>query len=989
MKLKLGSKISLLVASLVLLSVGIVGYFMLEREEEHIFQRMTQESKKEVQIKGLDLKQSLMDVVNDVRFLSRVPPIQGIIRARSGNGVDPVDGSRLETWRERLNQIFEGLLNEKKNYLQVRYIGLEDNGKEIVRVDRNSGQLEIIAPENLQRKGDRRYVTETVRFSSNEIYLSPINLNREHGKIQVPHTPVFRIAVPIFADNGAPFGVVVINVNFRKTLYSIIKEDPTLRVVNENGDFLYHPQPELTFGFDLGQRHTIQDHFPAMAPLFEPSNRKNEYTGIFPSGEEEVLVLFTRQVLDISKNKYSIGLVRVQKVHNLVPENDPKIKYIVFLLCGLIASSLLIGHYFSFRLTRPLKKINSAMAEFSDRQKVPALEIESGDEIGALAKSLKEMMWTIQMRNQALHASEARANAVINMAVAGIIILDENGNIELFNPAAERMFGYSRDNVLGKNVGLLIPELFVSEHGMDSGSFKQVIEVRDNLEAMGQRKGGDVFPLEFGVSELWMDGKQKFLGLVTDVTERKKAQDEIQKAREEAETANLAKSVFLANMSHEIRTPMNAILGYAQLLKMNSSLSGKEAEAVDTIEKSGDHLLGLINSILDLSKIESGQVELQKENFDLGQLMTSLQKMFEDRCKKKGIQLQVSGLTEEPCPVHGDIGKLRQVMINLVGNAIKFTETGSVSVSITPQGNDQFYFEVKDSGIGISKDHLNSIFEPFRQIDNDYSLGGTGLGLAIARKQVRVMGGDLRVRSEVGKGSVFSFTIPLLPAKGELAGGDIKHYEARKLARGVHPKILVVDDILENREVLRQLLENIGAEVATAEDGIKALEYLERKTPDLIFMDIQMPNMDGETALKAIRKRYPKLPVKVVCVTASAFEQQRRYYLEIGFDGFIAKPFRVQEIIEVLIQELGVKFDYEEKNDKKAFDVLAGNYSVPDELLQEMKSSAELYNITRLEKAIDRLEKLEGDHVHLADHLKAALKAYDMDSIIKLLGKIR
>lgn len=988
MKLKLGTKISLLVSSLVLISMGIMGYFLLVEEKEHLFQRVVDESKKEVQIKGMGLKQSLMEVINDVKFLSKVPPIQGIVRAQANQGIDPLDGSSLEIWYSRLAQIFEGLLNEKEMYLQVRYIGLKDGGRELVRAERNMGNVWVVEAKNLQPKGNRPYMTETVKLPPDEIYLSPINLNREHGNIELPYTPVIRVAVPIYTSEKKPFGVVVINVDFQSSVESIVKDDPTLRIVNSSGDFLHHPRPELTFGFDLGRRHTIQARYPEMAFLFEPGNTETDLSDVYPSEEGDALVIFVRKTFEWTDQQYNLGLVRVQKVSDFNLGFNTGIQDILFLLFLLAFVSLFIGHYYSRRLTEPLREINRAMESFAERQEVPDIVVHCEDEIGALGDSLKEMMETIQMRSKALEESEARSKAVINMAVAGIIILDETGKIELFNPAAEKMFGHSSDEVLGISIGFLIPGLRDMEHDAESGYFKALLDSRiekEDLGFAGLRKRGGLFPLELGISEFWMDGQLKYVGLVTDVTERKKAQNEINRAREQAETASFAKSTFLANMSHEIRTPMNAILGYAQLLLMNSNLTGENAEAVKTIERSGTHLLSLINNILDISKIESGRMEVKAEEFDLGQLVHDIRKMFEERCRNQGIALSTPAINEGEYRVRGDVGKLRQVLINLVGNAVKFTKEGSVSLTLEKRNNHEFHFEVEDTGCGIPADKLEAIFEPFKQVSGNANLGGTGLGLSIAKKQVGVMGGELKVRSELERGSVFYFSVPLLQAAPMQASNGNKYQGIQKLAEGFNPRVLVVDDVAENRDVLKHILVKIGAEVQTAGDGIQALKSLEVNAPDMIFMDIHMPNMDGEQALKEIRSRYPHLRIAIICVTASVFEEQQRHYIEEGFDGFISKPFRVEEVVEIMDRKLDVRFERVETEEKAAFDVTTGAYSVPPDLLQEIKDSAGLYHVTRLENAIKTLENLGGDHVHLAAHFKGILKTYDMDSIVNAL----
>lgn len=522
----------------------------------------------------------------------------------------------------------------------------------------------------------------------------------------------------------------------------------------------------------------------------------------------------------------------------------------------------------------------------------------------------------------ALRRNEVRLRLLVDNALDGIITVDSSGIIDSFNPAAESIFGYQEDEIVGQSLEVLATQ---SKVGRNSPFIQGILNydkpepLRLERELFALKKDGSIFSAEVSISEMRIDEERKFIVILRDISVRKRAEAELIQAREKAEAGGRAKSEFLANMSHEIRTPMNGIIGMTQLA-LETELSSEQREYLLTVKSSSEVLLKLINDILDFSKIEAGKLEIESVDFNVRDVVGGAAKVLAVQATEKKLELVFDVSHQVPAQLRGDPVRLVQIINNLVSNAIKFTESGEILVSVElldeTNGEIVLHFNIADTGIGIAKDKIEKIFLPFEQADTSTTrrYGGTGLGLSISSRLVELMGGAIWAHSEVGQGSDFHFTMPFKPACSVV-------FQAKPADMDIMlgKKVLIVDDNATNRKILGELLKRWKMDTEDAASGAEALEKLqlafnEKKPFNLAILDGMMPVMDGFELAQEIKKSRDFFEASLVMLTSAGQQGDLAKCRELGIEVYLTKPVQESELKEALARALEcVCFDKEKK----------------------------------------------------------------------------
>ncbi len=675
---------------------------------------------------------------------------------------------------------------------------------------------------------------------------------------------------------------------------------------------------------------------------------------------------------------------------------------------------------------RPITDLTNTVTQFTSGNRDVRSDIQSGDEIGILARNYNKMADSVQSLftgleeraeeleeeiserkriEGALRFSEERYRSISDLTSDYIysVTIKENNDLELdwSTDAFYRFTGYNPEELasIGGWPTLVHPDdqkRFEEErNSLILSSESDVVEYR-----IVTKKGETRWLRDFRRINRDDSGRPaQMIGAAQDITRHKERDAELEGARDSAEMANRAKGAFLANMSHELRTPLNAILGFSQLMSNHPNLDPEQKDHLGIINRSGEHLLTLINDVLEMSKIEAGRTTLQLNSFDLHKLLDEVEDMLNLRAMNNGLRLLVEKAEGTPQYIQADEGKLRQILINLISNAIKFTKEGGVSIRVRhyeSSGSHRLAFEIEDSGPGIAEEDLETLFDAFVQTRQGTTFKeGTGLGLSISREFVRLMGGDIHVSSEIGRGSIFKFDV-------EVALAEASNVPVEQPARqvvGLAPnqpmyRILIVDDQEENRKLLVSLLEPLGFDVREAVNGLEAVNMWRSWDPHLIWMDMRMPVLDGYKATNRIRSLPNGGDPVIIALTASAFEENRAMSLEAGAYDFVRKPFRNEEIYERIAKHLEIKFMYKDEETDTSPSIVIERQekltaqdlvSLPESWKSELHTAAAQADADRI---MELIEQVKFQYPDLTNTLVTLVNNFRFDILMEITQKV-
>ncbi|MEB3886502.1 ATP-binding protein [Lyngbya sp. CCY1209] len=806
-------------------------------------------------------------------------------------------------------------------------------------------------------------------------------------------------------------------------------------IIETDGDLIASSADETPF--EVEETQTLQKRYRQLRP-HESENDPISVAGRYlKSGDVDLSKIDRKEKVNFVENgkKYFIKIVPFDaKIKDwfvivVVPESDfmtridANTRMTVILCLVALGVATVLGIVTVRWIVQPILKINNAAKEIAIGNWGQHIRIERKDELGELADSFNQMAVQLQTSFARLKESENRLTQYLEALPVAVSVHDATGRLYYANQTSKKILGIQSPLDAGT------PELSRAYQVYRSGTektypaedlpvvraLKGELFYADDLEI---NAGDKVVPIEVWATPIYDDFRQVVYAIAAfqDITQRKQAErvladynrtleatvnrrtQELAEAKEKAEVANQAKSLFIANMSHELRTPLNAIIGFSQIMNRSDRLSPEERENIEIINRSGEYLLTLINHILDLSKIEAGKMSLNPQNFDLYRLLDEIEELFKLRSRDRGLQLNFDRAEDVPRYVQTDELKLREVLINLLANAVKFTRRGGVSVRVRNRPTEPepptrtLWFKVEDTGVGIAPEEIDQLFESFSQTESGKKVQeGTGLGLSISRKFVQLMGGEIRVKSRVGFGTVFDFNIEVKLVRET----DIETPAPARRITGLAPnqpnyKILIVDDNSLNRQLLVKLLNPLGFELKEAADGKEAIAIWEDWQPHLIWMDMRMPVMDGHEATRRIKMNSKGREAKIIAITASVLEEDKNQIVAAGCDDFVRKPFREAVIFEILEKYLKVCYVYEQTDGsagRKAdfsLDVARLEVMPTDWLVQFRQAAIDLDD----DWALELIAKIPENHASLATALTDCVNQFRFDIIIDLIGKI-
>jgi PAS domain S-box-containing protein len=761
-----------LASLLVILTAFSVSTWMFQKLNSELVVSRTSELDAETLLQGVRFRSRIEQVQRDVAFLAEAPTMQGIIRAQAAGGVDPLDGSTNEELMTRLAGLFEALVRAKPTYLQVRFVGIADDGRELVRVDRlgDGGTIRIVGKDDLARKGHATYFAEALRQRRGVVILSEIELNRENGVISEPQVPVIRAVTPVFTVDGKILGAIVINQDVEslfEVLATVQDRGHTYFFTNSKGDYLYHPDRARTFRFEYGEKSRLQDDFPEFEKVYSDEEEVLQ-TAIVSKADETYMVCLRKSSYDENDPAQFLGIMVMDSFDQVLGISRTVKRRAYLIVAGMVIVGVLAAFLLARRISDPIVSISRTLQNFEDGKEVDevTLPVKTGGEAGQLARAFQSMLKRVKEQRVALEKevvdrqnAENEAKAVVESASDAILTIDNHGTVLTFNPRAVTLFGYEVEEIVGQSAKILI----ASEHhklfhsylaGYRKTGTAQVLE--NAREFRGRRKDGLTFELELTVGAVENAERNKLIGIIRDIGERKRAERELTHSNQELARSNADLEQFAYVASHDLQAPLRTIISYNQLLA--ASLGDKLDEECKTymsyIVEAGTRMRRLLNDLLLYSQTKKDEVAFRS---------VSLQETFKAVVDDLGaaIEERHAKLSCDDLPtVMGDPTQLRQLLQNLMSNGIKYSTADEPTVHVSAQLQGQHWrIAVKDNGPGIDSSHFQRIFEIFQRLHSNEAYEGTGIGLSICKKIVERHNGEIWVESEPGEGSTFYFTL--------------------------------------------------------------------------------------------------------------------------------------------------------------------------------------------------------------------------------------
>jgi PAS domain S-box-containing protein len=905
MKWGIASRFATIFSLLVLLATGTVGYMVYQGARQSLIDSATDRLANTAKIMEVRFNASIDGISKDVRFLAATPPVQGLVRIwtgrRRGIKLDPETAISDKEWRGQLAETFEVFLRNRPSYYRARFINLNDGGRELVRVEKHNGETVRVPTEGLGEFSDSTLQREIASLPGDKMFLSEIEISREGDKAVEPNVPVMKAALPIYSANGRVFGVMVIDVDLRTVidaLRELARPDKSLFVAKNQGGLLEVPPEYQRISKPVNSLVTL---FPESARLVHGDVDKTRIEYAVTGAESPSIAYFERIRLERGVGHDNL-ILGVTSPHSSVLEGVRRVRdrsVLITLLFSIGGIVLAMG--FSGFLTHPLMQVTRAISNFGNRDNEENLPVGRGDEIGVLARAFTTMASQIQDQVRELEDKELRQRIILETSAEGMVVVNAEGSIETFNRAAERMFGYHTGELSGKSVrDLILPVMINGVDGNESSSETEAERWKTTgtgHEVIGRRQDGSQFPASLSVSAFELLGERKYAVFIEDITERKRYEEALQRAKEEAEEMARLKTAFLANMSHEIRTPLTSVIGYASVLA--KEVSDKHKRFAQLIERSGRRLMDTLNSVMALAQLEAKKVDVQFDLLNVADEAREFIQLYQQFAHQKGLKLIYEvDASAENVTARLDRGAFSSIMQNLIGNAIKFTETGGISVTVSSR-HRKVFLQIRDTGVGIDPSFLPHLFEEFRQESTGLSrtYEGSGLGLSITQKLVTLMGGEIYVDSKKGEGSVFTVVFPV--AVDENEAKVVEHDTAESMLTQIeHSEVLLVEDNPDTAFLILHLLLDI-CDVTLAANGTEAVRKAERKRFDAVLLDINLGRSEVLHKIRAI-PGYENVPA--AAITAYALPGDRERFIAAGFDTYLSKPFTAEGLIETIVE---------------------------------------------------------------------------------------